>query len=316
MKIVKPSHSILLPESPLKHIEKIGRICYKSEDAITDTSAEPFVGRLFRSGHHAMIEHFRFIAEIDQYDYQQLAVHVGNNKYITLTDDNRYIMSASARGINDMFKALYYNNRNKDKDNVINTLDRIIQEIVNHYNCAVMFDKKITSLFPSDEYTGVRIIDSFDELSAHEYRMHAWYSILFTCDRGVTHEMVRHRDASFAQESTRYCNYSQGKYGNEITVIKPCFWEEDSAEYATWKETCEDIEKSYMRLIHSGAIPQQARSILPSSTKADIVITAQVYEWEHIFNLRVHGVTGAPHPQIREVMAPAYNEMVCENYLR
>lgn len=313
MKIVKPSHEILIPESPLKHIEKIGRICYKSEDAITDTSAEPFVGRLFKSGHHAMLEHFRFIAEIDQYDYQNLAVHVGNNKYITLTDDGRYVMSASARGINDMFLSLYYSDgRYSD---VINVLDRIVQEIVSYYNCAVMFDKQLTSLFPSDEYTGVRIIDSFDELSDCEYEKHAWFSVLFTCDRGVTHEMVRHRDASFAQESTRYCNYNKGKYGSEITVIKPCFWEEDSAEYAIWKETCEDIEKAYMQLIHSGAVPQQARSVLPSSTKADIVITAQVYEWRHIFDLRVFGKTGAPHPQIKEVMEPACQDMYANGYI-
>lgn len=313
MKIIKPSHNILLPENPLKHIEKIGRICYRSEDAITEESARPFVRRLFKSGHHAMIEHFRFIAEIDQYDYQLLAVHVGNNKYITLTDDGRYVMSASARGINDMFMALH---RYDDKhNNIIDTLDRIVQEIIDHYDCAVMFDSKLAQ-FPFAEYTGVRIIDDFNELSGYEYKMHAWYSILFTCDRGVTHEMVRHRDASFAQESTRYCNYSHGKYGNEIAVIKPCFWDEDSEQYQLWWKSCKYLEGMYMQLIHSGATPQEARSVLPSSTKAEIVITAQVYEWNHIFDLRVHGVTGAPHPQIKEVMAPAYNEMVCNGYLQ
>ena len=314
MKIVKPSHEILIPENPLRHIEKIGRICYKSEDAISYTSAKPFVGRLFRSGHHAMIEHFRFIAEIDQYDYQHLAVHVGNNKYITLTDDGRYVMSASARGINDMFSALY-NSDYEDRNCIIDVLDRIANEIIDYYDCAVMFDSKIT-MFPAEEYTGVRIIDNFNELSEHEYRMHAWYSVLFTCDRGVTHEMVRHRDASFAQESTRYCNYNKGKYGSEITVIKPCFWNEDSEQYQMWLETCKHLEHMYMRLIRTGATPQQARSILPSSTKAEIVITAQVYEWEHIFDLRVHGMTGTPHPQIKEVMTPAYNEMVRNDYLR
>ena len=102
MRIVKPSHKILIPESPLKHIEKIGRICYKSEDAITETSAESFVGRLFKSGHHAMLEHFRFIVELHHYDYYALAHHVSENKYITMTDDNgRYLISASARGINN-----------------------------------------------------------------------------------------------------------------------------------------------------------------------------------------------------------------------
>lgn len=314
MKIVKPSHSILLPEGPLKHIEKIGRICYKSEDAITEKSAESFVRRLFNSKHHAMLEHFRFIMEIDQYDYQCLAVHVNDNKYITLTDYNgRYIMSASARGIHDMYFALH--NNYADSIDTIRCIERVVQEIVDHYDCMAMFDTRITCLFPNEEYTGVRIIDEFNELSDYEYRMHGWYSILFTCDRGVTHEMVRHRDASFAQESTRYCNYNKGKYDNEITVIKPCFWEVGSPEYDAWYSGCKHCENVYMALINSGAVPQQARSVLPNSLKAEIVITAQIYEWEHIFDLRVHGTTGAPHPQIREVMTPAYNEMVRNNYL-
>lgn len=315
MKIVKPGHQILMPESPLKHIEKIGRICYKSEDAITEVSAEPFVGRLFNSGHHAMLEHFRFIIELQQYDYHPIASHVSENKYVTLTEDNgRYIMSASARGINDMFNSLHLSH-NVDDIIASNILEAIANVIIDHYKCGVMFHKDIIRNTSPDVEYDMRIIENFDELSEYEYNMHAWYSILFTCDRGVTHEMVRHRDASFAQESTRYCNYSQGKYGSEITVIEPCFWEKDSEQYQLWWKTCKYLEGMYIQLINSGAVPQQARSILPSSTKADIVITAQVYEWNHIFDLRVHGKTGAPHPQIKEVMEPAYNDMYSNGYL-
>lgn len=315
MKIVKPSHSTLLPENPLKHIEKIGRICYKSEDMVTEQSAEPFVRRLFNSNHHAMLEHFRFIVEIQRYDYTPLVNCTGKNKYITLTEDNgRYVMSASARGINDMFRLVC--DRNVDDDMIVADILRdITAMIISHYRCS--------ALFYSDIYEDwklitceMRIIDNFDELSEYEYEKHAWYSVLFTCDRGVTHEMVRHRDASFAQESTRYCNYSKGKYGNEITVIEPIFWEPESEQYKMWYTTCKCIEEMYMKLINSGAVPQQARSILPSSTKAEIVITAQVYEWRHIFNLRVLGTTGAPHPQIKEVMEPAYKEMLDKKHLK
>lgn len=328
MKIVKPSHKILLPESPLKHIEKIGRICYKSEDAITDTSAEAFVGKLFNSGHHAMLEHFRFIVELAYHNYYPLAHYVRDNKYITFTDDNgRFIISASARGINDMFKSIY--DRKDDNDAVvISVLEDIVNLIIDHYGCGAIFHKDIDRFWNPNREEEMRIIDDFNELNDHEYKMHAWYSILFTCDRGVTHEMVRHRDASFAQESTRYCNYSKGKYGNEITVIDPLFFDKDEErkhingcdwavnKYDVWKTCVENLEKAYMMLIELGAVPQQARSILLNSTKAEIVITAQVYEWNHIFDLRVLGKTGAPHPQIKEVMEPAFYEMINERYLR
>ena len=194
-------------------------------------------------------------------------------------------------------------------------LESIANLIINHYGCGVMFHNDIDKNPHPGTRLDMRIIDNFDELSEYEYDMHAWYSILFTCDRGVTHEMVRHRDASFAQESTRYCNYSQGKYGSEIAVIDPFFWEKDSEQYQLWWKACKYNEEMYKQLINAGATPQQARSILPSSTKADIVITAQVYEWNHIFDLRVHGKTGAPHPQIKEVMEPAYQDMYSNGYL-
>lgn len=121
------------------------------------------------------------------------------------------------------------------------------------------------------------------------------------CDRGVTHEIVRHRIASYSQESTRYCNYGNDKFNNEITVIKPPFWKEDDPKYMTWKYAMKNAEQAYMDLIRLGATPQEARSVLPNSLKTEIVVTMNLREWRHFFKLRT---SPAAHPQIREVAIP------------
>ena len=139
---------------------------------------------------------------------------------------------------------------------------------------------------------------------------HASISLHFICDRGVTHELVRHRLASYSQESTRYCNYSKGKFGNEITVIEPCFWEENSPEYQMWKKACEFSETMYMDLLNEGATPQQARSVLPNSLKTEIVVTMNVREWRHFLEMRLVGIAGAPHPQMVELAKLAYDILV------
>lgn len=204
MKIIKPSYEILTPISDggikeLQHIEKIGRVCYKSEDRITDDgeSAKKFVKMLISNGHEAMIEH--------------------------------------------------------------------------------------SSL-----------------------------SVKFVVDRGVSHELVRHRIASFAQESTRYCNYSKDKFGNEITVILPCFFDtgmgilSNSLVYQEWKSACECAEERYFNLLKMGATPQQARTVLPNSLKTEITITANYREWRNFFKLRT---AEASHPQMREVAIPLLKEL-------
>ncbi len=127
---------------------------------------------------------------------------------------------------------------------------------------------------------------------------HEKVTVRFICDRGVTHEMVRHRIASFSQESTRYCNYSQDKFGNELTFIKPCFWEDGSENMRLWEEAMQNIEDTYNKMIAAGAKPEEARSILPNSLKTEIVVTMNMREWRHYFKLRT---SPAAHPQIREV---------------
>lgn len=121
------------------------------------------------------------------------------------------------------------------------------------------------------------------------------------CDRGITHEIVRHRIASYSQESTRYCNYQKNKFGNELTFIKPVFWEEGSPEYILWCEMMKKIEENYMRLINMGASPQEARSILPNSLKTEIIVTMNLREWRHFLRLRT---AETAHPQMQEIARP------------
>ena len=127
---------------------------------------------------------------------------------------------------------------------------------------------------------------------------HESISVRIICDRGVTHEIVRHRIASYSQESTRYCNYSNDKFGNELTFIKPCFFDEGSEGYEIWKNSMQNVENEYMELIRAGAKPQEARSILPNSIKTEIVMTMNLREWRHFFLLRCDK---AAHPQMRQV---------------
>lgn len=130
---------------------------------------------------------------------------------------------------------------------------------------------------------------------------HFSFSVRFVCDRGVTHEIVRHRIASYSQESTRYCNYEKA---DSITFIKPFFLEGEA--YADWEKAMQNAEDSYMKLIREGAKPEQARSVLPNSLKTEIVMTANLREWRHFLKLR--SASGA-HPQIREVAIPLLNEL-------
>jgi thymidylate synthase (FAD) len=138
--------------------------------------------------------------------------------------------------------------------------------------------------------------------SGHESVIeHEKITVKIICDRGVSHEIVRHRIASYSQESTRYCNYSQDVFGNEITFIKPYFWADDSEAMALWQEQMESAEKTYLKLIDIGIPPEQARSVLPNSLKTEIVVTMDLREWRHFFKLRT---SKRAHPQMREISIP------------
>jgi len=148
----------------------------------------------------------------------------------------------------------------------------------------------------------VKMLNSMGHISVFE---HQYITVRVICDRGVSHEIVRHRIASYTQESTRYCNYAEGKFGNEITVIKPYFWNIDDEKYLIWKDSLLQSEKAYNKLISLGASAQEARSVLPNSLKTEIVMTMNLREWKHFFKLRT---AADAHPQMREIAVPLLNE--------
>lgn len=144
------------------------------------------------------------------------------------------------------------------------------------------------------------------QVSKHESVMeHVSITIRFICDRGVSHELVRHRIAAYSQESTRYCNYCDGKFDGELTFIRPCFWDDDSLKFKSWLDACQFAEHIYKLMIDYGASPQEARSVLPNSLKTEIVMTCNLREWRHVFKLRT---ANAAHPQMRELMRPLCEE--------
>ena len=134
---------------------------------------------------------------------------------------------------------------------------------------------------------------------------HVSISVRFICDRGVSHEIVRHRLASYSQESTRYCNYSKGDFGSEITVIKPCYLDPSVPGYYNWELACQNAETEYFGMLQAGLTAQEARAVLPNSLKTELIMTANLREWRHFFKLRT---APAAHPQMRQIAIPLLAE--------
>ena len=135
---------------------------------------------------------------------------------------------------------------------------------------------------------------------------HASFTVKFVVDRGVSHEIVRHRIASYCQESQRYCNYSKDDFGKEITFIIPHYLDYKSAGWNVWKDTMKACEDAYFKLLDIGLLPQEARAVLPNSTKTEVVMTADLREWRTFFKLRT---SNAAHPQMLEVTRPLLDEL-------
>jgi thymidylate synthase (FAD) len=143
---------------------------------------------------------------------------------------------------------------------------------------------------------------------------HGSITVKFICDRGVSHELVRHRIASYSQESTRYCNYSKDKYGNQITCIDISTGfkydlsdEIDKQKYLIWQEAMSYAEKKYFELLALGASPQEARSVLPNSLKTEIVASLDIRSWRNLLRLRTNK---AAHPQFRELACAILKDFI------
>ncbi len=152
------------------------------------------------------------------------------------------------------------------------------------------------------EDSAKRFVESIIKRGHESVIEHEKITVRIICDRGVSHEIVRHRIASYSQESTRYCNYCNEKFGNEITFIEPCFFnsdsEQDKKNKEIWLKSMQQIENNYNELIANGAKPEEARAILPNSLKTEIIVTMNLRAWRHFLKLRT---SKSAHPQIREI---------------
>lgn len=303
MNIVNAGYKLIEEEDPIKKIERIARVCYKSEDKIGEGTDIKMVRSLIERQHLAMLEHaslafqvdaktyYRWLHIIEELTTEPLVSRSCKKCYLRFSHvPDRYIISGNLRAWLETFQELSRTHVSLQYA-FITEIGRLTKGLIdfNPGGCG------------EDVY---QYITDFTQLTYEERLIHETLSVLFTVDRGVTHELVRMRDCSFAQESTRYCNYNLGKFGNEITVIRPCFWEDTSPSFSIWADACAKAEEAYFKLLAAGAKPQEARDVLPTSVKADIVVTTEIAEWQHIFALRACDATGPAHPQMKEVMVP------------
>ena len=297
MKFVSPSAEIIKEDNMFKQIERIGRICYKSESNITEDSAARFVKTLARNQHYAMLEHAVFTVRFDTVDLKSfIEVDLDNGItpskfiYISINDDNYSYVSANLRYMFEGSGCLW--------SELFTCLCRYAKELVNS-----VFEEDFSysdHVFCNPH--GVLVTD-IGEIPEDIRDYHDFRSVKFVTDRGVSHELVRHRVASFAQSSTRYCNYAKDKFGSEITYIRSNSWDDMSEnELAPIYDSLKAAESAYMKLISDGYTPQFARAVLPNQLMTEIVVTANMTEWHHICNLRYLSTTGSPHPDMRDLM--------------
>lgn len=307
MRIIKPSASLMVqPTTPIeamRHIERCGRVCYKSEGKITPDTYKGFIERIIKRGHEAVLEHGRLIVKFEDdmlswFDILEVIreQRVGTPLYLAHTHGaSGNIVSGNFRAWRDALRlCIQYGCR----------VSQGLCDILSEYD--VLFSDLLPAVQTRNE--SAKRLSEVDLKDRHEIQAHVCRSIRFVCDRGVSHEIVRHRPASYCQESTRYCNYSKDDFGGEITVIKPCFLSEYTLPYAIWKDACEHAEHAYFALLTEGdCTPQQARAVLPNSLKTEVVMTATVAEWLHFLRLRC---SEAAHPQMREVATRVKDELL------
>lgn len=304
-----------------KHVELCGRVCYKSEDKITDDSAERFIGGCIKRGHEAVLEHARITLNLSEGERESawcdlralsMIIHeYGIEPYLRITGVNgTNIASGNIRAWRYLSRLLCLS----EFGGMLHDITKTIIQRMWHENEA-FFPEFIK---PDDPYTPDTLADinpEFNPIGIFKdpalRKLHSWYTFRFICDRGVSHEIVRHRPASYCQESTRYCDYSKGQFGGEITVIKPFYLEQGSLAYDRWFAACTAAEQCYFDMRRDGCSPQEARAVLPTSLKTELVMTATADEWIHFINLRSRGTTGSPHPQMREV-ATQVEQTLCE----
>lgn len=300
MKVIPPSFTILdeLDEQSLAvRIEACGRICYKSEDKIDEGSSEPFIKNIIKRGHNSVLEMGVLTLEIEM-ESDSLAAHFFETLpkflHIDRLDKKRLLITGSVRAFREVYMA-----------NPTLKLVKAISWFIQNHHPLFFYDLTPKRGFVAQEGVAVRKVrlHEIDALPAHLLAKHRHIAVKFVVNRAITHEIVRHRPCSYLQESQRYCRYSESKFDNQVTFIKPLFFEEGSEEYSLWAEAMRDTEKIYLKLLETVS-PQAARTVLPNSCKTELIAYANLLEWLHIFKLRT---SQAAEPSMREVTIPLLN---------
>lgn len=297
MKLIK-SQAELIPQSPklsglFKHIELCGRVSYKSEDKITDDSTSTFIQRLINNKHYAVLEH--------------------GTVYL------KYFWSGSVCPLCNQ----------TDIDEVLDFYCQNPYSVVNYNGNDVYITTNYRVLVENNRLGDLQYLSEPTEF--HELRL----TFKLTIDRAVAQEVTRHRSLSFVMESQRYCNYSKNKFGNEVTFIIPSWVDISEGSYTSKpiksgsdkiainsiEDSCtqgflcslEYCEEQYLELLKRGWSPQQARGVLPNATKTELIVTGFEKDFSHFFDLRVRGITGKPHPDMKYIATEMFNIKLKKN---
>ena len=296
MRIIQPeAHILPMSDDILKHVERCGRIAYKSENAITDDSYIRFIQNIIQRGHESVLEHGNYVFGLPWQDYYYtLDIYTGlifeekasdgfSGRIRFTTYKNKFVVSGNVRAWRDFIRVM----QNEGED-------------IPAWMCAFFFNN------PAFEDLGLEFSHGEfkqlqrEDLTPAEADIHWTETVHIICSRAISHEFVRHRALSPTQESQRYCNYSKGKFGGEVTFIEPLWYPSMLLEQA-WT----DAESAYFGLLELGKQPQEAREVLPNSTKTELVMTGTIGEWKHFFNLRC---PEDAHPEARRIAIPLRDE--------
>lgn len=318
MNLVKASYEILdrrklsIPQK----IEQCGRLAYKSEDKITETSAPEFLQKIMnhKPPHFPVVEfaniHIYVKANTDENTANRslgkLLADTFPMKYLQITSSSylEFVLSGTIRAFMDVFAS-----RDVEKQSLVHliihtahqeylagnfpfAMDIIPYEFDGSYECKFIAAGEVRTILPLN------------------YKEHLMCAVHFVTNRAVTHELVRHRPCSFIQESQRYCRYNQNRFGNEVTFIIPSAFNDKEKGftkdmYKLWQKSMRRAEEDYLQLLSGGASPQAARTVLPNSCKTEIIVYCTITEWEYIFNLRT---SLEAEPSMRELMVPLSEE--------
>ena len=320
MKVIDASYELVTESEMSKKIEKIARICYQSEDQICESSDVKLIGKLLERQHYAMLEHGDLCFSVNRTMYEAMLDAVNelghpsgdehyHRTYLRFSSIDKYLISGNLRAwietlvsIAEAYKVLLP---------IYAYVDKMLKQGETLF---AEYSDLVSRPFMGNPWLigDCNLITNYDvDLTPKERIIHETFSVIFTSDRGFSHEICRMRPCSFAQESTRFCNYSLGKYGSDVTLIKPVGFDAWTyKQQEVWKRTQEAACEGYIELTNELKLPaQMARGVLPQNVKATICVTTNLYEWQHIFNLRACDATGPAHPQMKEVMCPLCRDM-------